>query len=433
MTGTGKSFIGALLAKALHDRTKEKILVICYTNHALNQFLEDLLDIGIAPERMVRLGAKSTQRTKQLSLSEQSSRRSQDVWNIVNRLDGEADAQQVVVDYLVSDFVDFKPSAASILALLEFSEHDSEFYDALQTPEMEDGEMMVGKKGKKIGTQYLFDQWCDGHDAGVFKNMVDAEHAHVWQLDKESRLRRLRGWMHEILQDLVTGIGAAVDDFSTIEKTLRKARDQRDGDIIKQRQIIACTTTAAAKYTKHLQSASPGIILVEEAGEILESHVLTAMTTSTKQLILVGDHQQLRPKVNNYQLTVERGRGYDLNRSLFERLVKTGFPHTTLHQQHRMCPEISSLVKEIAYPHLIDAPSYGTSDQVVITPYLGQLSLLRGELARENDPLLNDLDSFDLVRAGVMSKASAASTKQPIRLSTIGKCSHAQLLNYADM
>ncbi|KAK0261276.1 hypothetical protein LTR35_017885 [Friedmanniomyces endolithicus] len=456
--GTGKSFIGALLAKALHDRTKEKILVICYTNHALNQFLEDLLDIGIAPERMVRLGAKSTQRTKQLSLSEQSSRRSQDVWNIVNRLDGEADAQQVVVDYLVSDFVDFKPSAASILALLEFSEHDSEFYDALQTPEMEDGEMMVGKKGKKIGTQYLFDQWCDGHDAGVFKNMVDAEHAHVWQLDKESRLRRLRGWMHEILQDLVTGIGAAVDDFSTIEKTLRKARDQRDGDIIKQRQIIACTTTAAAKYTKHLQSASPGIILVEEAGEILESHVLTAMTTSTKQLILVGDHQQLRPKVNNYQLTVERGRGYDLNRSLFERLVKTGFPHTTLHQQHRMCPEISSLVKEIAYPHLIDAPSttqreplrgllsrvvfidhrhselksniadhrdegtpqgYGTSDQVVITPYLGQLSLLRGELARENDPLLNDLDSFDLVRAGVMSKASAASTKQPIRLSTI--------------
>lgn len=47
--GTGKSFIGALLARALHDHTKETILVVCYTNHALDQFLEDLMGNGISP------------------------------------------------------------------------------------------------------------------------------------------------------------------------------------------------------------------------------------------------------------------------------------------------------------------------------------------------------------------------------------------------
>jgi hypothetical protein len=51
-----------------------------------------------------------------------------------------------------------------------------------------------------------------------------------------------------------------------------------------------------------------GVILVEEAGEVLEAHVLAALTPSTKQLIMIGDHQQLRPKVESYNLTVSGGK-----------------------------------------------------------------------------------------------------------------------------
>lgn len=233
--------------------------------------------------------------------------------------------------------------------------------------------------------------------------------------------------------------------------------------------------------TELLQNASPDIILVEEAGEILESHVLTAMTPATKQLILIGDHQQLRPKVNNFALTVEKGDGYDLNRSMFERLILGGFPHTTLSSQHRMHPEISQLVRHLTYPNLQDAPKtqqrqplrglqdrviffnhdhlenseertadrrdegssvsrkndyeadmvlqivrylgqqgYGTGEQVVLTPYLGQLALLRRKLSQERDPVLNDLDSFDLVRAGLLPPETAAHDKKKIKLSTVG-------------
>lgn len=86
-------------------------------------------------------------------------------------------------------------------------------------------------------------------------------------------------------------------------------------------------------------------------------------------------HRQLRPKVNNYGLTgtdfdlnrflpvidtvsrtVEKGEGYDLNRSLFERLVLREYPHTTLREQHRMRPEISDLIRHLTYPDLLDAP-----------------------------------------------------------------------------
>jgi superfamily I DNA and/or RNA helicase len=289
-------------------------------------------------------------------------------------------------------------------------------------------------------------------------------------------------WTHALLQERVTGIHDLVRRFNVLQHLLDRAWNERNVEIIKQKRIIGCTTTAAAKYTSELCGASPGVILVEEAGEILESHILTAMTPETKQLVLIGDHQQLRPKVNNYALTVEKGDGYNLNRSLFERLVLRGFPHTTLTKQHRMCPEISSLVRHLTYPYLEDDPKtlnrppicglqdrviffnhehlevettdladrrdqgsknskqnifevemvlqcvrylaqqgYGTDKQVILTPYLGQLRLLRDRLSEENDPILNDLDSFDLVRAGLLSPASANISKRPIRISTIGK------------
>src|SRR5438477_1321717 len=88
--GTGKSFIGAQIAKCIYRLTRQRVLVISYTNHALDQFLEDLLKVGISPRAMVRIGAKSkcTLGTLPLLLSEQKSMypRSQDAWNIINAL-----------------------------------------------------------------------------------------------------------------------------------------------------------------------------------------------------------------------------------------------------------------------------------------------------------------------------------------------------------
>lgn len=64
---------------------------------------------------------------------------------------------------------------------------------------------------------------------------------------------------------------------------------------------------------------------------------------------------------------------------------------------------------------------YGTNRIVVLTPYLGQLRALRDVLKKENDPILNDLDSYDLVRAGLLSEAAAKTGKKSLRLATIGK------------
>ena len=47
-------------ANALHKPVIGPILCVCYTNHALDQILEHLLETGVSTEEVVRIGGRST-------------------------------------------------------------------------------------------------------------------------------------------------------------------------------------------------------------------------------------------------------------------------------------------------------------------------------------------------------------------------------------
>jgi len=49
-----------------------------------------------------------------------------------------------------------------------------------------------------------------------------------------------------------------------------------------------------------MKGLSPKVLLVEEAGQVLEAHILGSLVPSIEHLILIGDPQQLRPTLNNY-------------------------------------------------------------------------------------------------------------------------------------
>jgi len=484
LIGTGKSFIGALIAKAIYRFSSQKILVVCYTNHALDQFLEDLLKVGIPGDSIVRLGsaAKSSTTTQPLVLSAQNSdfRLTKDDWDIINLRQSEASEQ---ADRLHNAFSNYQAKAVSksdLLDYLEFESETPEFYEAFMLPDETDGMVRVGKKGKAMDRFYLIDRWARGWDAGTYSG-TQAEFPAVWQMTHPERTAALRRWKTDILKERVSRIYSCGKQYGETSANINALFNEKNRRIIQVKRIIGCTTTAAAKHVQNIQSASLDVLLVEEAGEILESHILTALGPEIEQAILIGDHKQLQPKTH-HDLSIEKGDGYDLNRSLFERLVLRGFPHQVLSQQHRMRPEISSLVRHLTYPDLTDAPGtqtrpalqgfqdnliflnhenleeeshdtpdwkdgnstssrqnnfeaqmtlkcvrylaqqgYGTGQVVVLTPYLAQLRLLFEVLGKENDPVLNDLDSYDLVRAGLMPAATAQVQKRRLRISTIGK------------
>lgn len=51
-----------------------------------------------------------------------------------------------------------------------------------------------------------------------------------------------------------------------------------------------------------LKGLQPKVILVEEAGQVLEAHSLATLVPSVEHLIMIGDPQQLRPNINNYSM-----------------------------------------------------------------------------------------------------------------------------------
>ncbi|KAF9077135.1 P-loop containing nucleoside triphosphate hydrolase protein [Rhodocollybia butyracea] len=472
--GTGKSFIGALVAKIIHDFSPQTILVVCYTNHALDQFLEDLLDIGIPEAHLVRLGGKSTPRTAPVALS---SLQKQRLGPKLTKLDWtQIDALKVQASKLCARLqADFKRYSSMnihlghILGYLEYADDDDDirFYDALSVPQTNEGGMTsVGRGGKAVGSTYLIESWVKNRSPGIFRDHPQIRSSSdIWNMHSNDRQRCITRWRTGIIREITEKIHSSVQQYNTCLSQIDEIFAGKDGELVGSRRIIGCTTTAAAKYNEIIRTARPDVLLVEEAGEILESHVLTSLNPNSKQIILIGDHKQLRPKVNNYRLTVEKGEGYDLNVSLFERLVLKGYPHETLLEQHRMRPEISSLIRELTYPDLVDAPKtqnrppyedelpdvmdrqdltatsskentyevemvlktvrylaqqgYRTEEMTILTPYLGQLQKLRKSLAADTDPVLNDLDTHDLVRAGLVPAATASVAKRKIRLATI--------------
>ena len=52
--------------------------------------------------------------------------------------------------------------------------------------------------------------------------------------------------------------------------------------------MIGMTTTGAARMQDVLQQVGPEIVIVEEAAEVLEAHIITALSSSCQHLILIG-------------------------------------------------------------------------------------------------------------------------------------------------
>ena len=180
----------------------------------------------------------------------------------------------------------------------------------------------------------------------LMPKMKMARVKNIGELSYDDRFKLFNYW-HSLYQDQI---------FQKCEKKFRKYDElclevdkmnkEMDRDVLEKVDIIGMTTTGAAKYQEILHLVKPRIVIVEEAAEVLECHIVSALNAGTQHLILIGDHKQLRPKPNVYELAKK----YRLDVSLFERLILNGHPHVTLTIQHRMRPEIAQLVK----PHIYD-------------------------------------------------------------------------------
>ncbi|KAJ3220067.1 hypothetical protein HDU67_006823 [Dinochytrium kinnereticum] len=503
--GTGKSYVGVQIMRVLLENKKlsspnEPILLVCFTNHALDQFIEHILDAGYS--KIVRMGGRSrVERIQALSLQNISSPGS-----VTNKSVPKATYQELeqcekrleVINCRLSDEKVHWPDLESYLFIRNFKQYtdlENCYISLKNEKETDEAEGFQRQARKKQSAIDVIQFWID-HDAlesvgkGLHKDvsekvdnrfyvlhdeyrtekkrgsnasreknsrtkseLLDCEN--IWSLTREEKIRLLSYWKEELPRATNQELIDIQKEIDFLNKRLNNFYDDEKVTVLKSHDIVAVTTTGAAKYKGLLESVAPKIIIAEEAGEILEAHILSCLHPDVQQMILIGDHKQLRPRVACYELSSESKEGarYRLDVSLFERLQTSSipFPLVTLSQQRRMRPEIADFVRTCIYPNLRDSESvkeyppvrgvrkniffiehskpedsspnfevdyvvgliqyllrqnvYSPSDIVILTPYVGQLLKIRDRLGKVMMVFVSEKDVQTLRNEGVDEEA----------------------------
>ncbi|XP_047439999.1 NFX1-type zinc finger-containing protein 1 isoform X2 [Mugil cephalus] len=469
--GTGKTYVGLKIAQALltnqelwtNESGKAQMLVVCYTNHALDQFLEGIHKFQ--EEGIVRVGGRSNSEIlKRFNLRElthsSNFRRTlpsylrsayNEIYKELCQMEREIQAQSTRLECSLKGVL-----RESYLCSCMSDIH----WDSLQEPPTQDGFDIWGKKNLSLMMEWLGlgstvflqretedanrmeaaeeameleeedfieiaeeadliqaeriidDNWNprggrDGRKKGdmdeavraveemmlamnLDKDDIKAEQSEngwemprdqkkkmkknirkelcksstmseeeeenifdLWSLPLQDRWRLYRLWVARYRIELRTRALQSEDAYQRAVDRLADVKRQESLCLLKEATVIGMTTTGAAKYRKELQEVRPRLVVVEEAAEVLEAHTITTLTKACQHLILIGDHQQLRPSATVYDLA----KNFNLEMSMFERLVKMRLPFVRLNYQHRMRPDIARLLTPHIYSELENHPS----------------------------------------------------------------------------
>jgi len=457
--GTGKTYIGLKIVEILlQNKTKwdllqqSPILVVCYTNHALDQFLEGILKFTEEgdPINMVRIGGRCRSEAIQpyslqvlvhqhkadrrhCSMFEQIQlRRAKDIMDSKHKEISEKLCKVSTViaedEPIILELQDLEPVIFSehirqletfandcgiteenkeieiwLLSTLNENTSDTdgkliqtiqnhmpmEFdnndklsdtiaddidgeADRLESDRIIDGEQIelepVVYEREPTRCESSLHKWSGNVSQQIKEGMKVKPMAKeevqdiqdITQLNCTQKWSLYQHWVNLFIQKCKKKTACHVETYAAACKEFQKAKNELDYAVIHDAHVVGMTTTGAAKYHTILQKLRPKIVIFEEAAEILESHIITTLTASTQQVIMIGDHQQLRPKPNDYHLATE----YNLEVSLFERLIQNDFPYATLEVQHRMRPEIAKLICPHIYKNLINAPNVQEYEEI---------------------------------------------------------------------
>ncbi|XP_038052094.1 NFX1-type zinc finger-containing protein 1-like [Patiria miniata] len=440
--GTGKTYIGLKIVELLlynapwnsnqpEEVKTSPILVVCYTNHALDQFLKGIIDFG--EQNVVRVGSRSSseelekknlarmRRDRPFKEYAQEKERLKKVEQELAELDkliqrvllqlqlpGKVVLNVMALIHFMSPghFKELSPKqlqseeklnetrSANLLKWLKVGDASNEKEEKVADPdrkeldaaveakdltEMEDeGEEIQRErqiddsddlvKDREIQRQALEQEICSKSSAHALERSLDSNSVtemqksdvmtdqqagrlkRIWKLDLSDRWRLYRLWVKRYKDTHGTRLGQLREKYEALLKEQETLNAQGDLEILQEANVIGMTTTGAARCRNVLQRLGPRIVVVEEAAEVLEAHIITTLTAKCEHLILIGDHQQLKPNPTVYRLA----KLFNLDTSLFERMINNGVPCKTLSHQHRMRPEISQLMKRHFYKRLYD-------------------------------------------------------------------------------
>uniref|UniRef100_A0A914UKQ1 UBA domain-containing protein n=1 Tax=Plectus sambesii TaxID=2011161 RepID=A0A914UKQ1_9BILA len=172
----------------------------------------------------------------------------------------------------------------------------------------------------------------------------------IWTLPLHRRWLLYQSWVAKLRSQYMRSLHEKEKLYGAARKRVKEIHKMANIDLLRSARVIGMTTTSAAMHQATLRTIQPRVVIMEEAAEVLEAHLVTSLTEGCQHAILIGDHKQLRPN----PALLERMKKLDLDMPLLERLVNNNFPYATLTNQHRMRPEIARSLM----PHFYEKLQY---------------------------------------------------------------------------
>ncbi|KAI0261395.1 hypothetical protein BC834DRAFT_478813 [Gloeopeniophorella convolvens] len=417
--GTGKSFTGKEILRVLFASKIRPIVLIAFTNHALDHMLTSILDAKITTN-IVRLGSRATdERIAQYSLYnlEQLSGRAgldrpnrrefailkkveEDMTHLMNRIQLPQLALEELerfLDFHYPQYADsFKEPPFWISELFRMTVADEEKNGgwtevpkngksrAAEPEPVESGIYGFWKRGRDI--EYIQPRPASSNPSddvdprvAFFQGLgfdgplppipagrrsleaLSNSGGNAWTMSQDERRLLSQAWEEEMrrvaYQANLTEFEVLRERFKDACQAYENVQDETRRRLLSSTDLIACTTTGAAKLVSLLTSVGPKVLMVEEAGQVLEAHILASLVPSVEHLICIGDPRQLRPTLATFALSMDSAKGkewFKFDRSLMERLSDNGMHMSQINVQRRMRPSISHFIRTILYPDLED-------------------------------------------------------------------------------
>lgn len=197
--------------------------------------------------------------------------------------------------------------------------------------------------------EVIFTQTLDDPAVDLTQDLSDLHMHDVWTMSSAARADLLRFIVHENVKRASTLVDECTSHHHQLLSARTRLQQAERAEAVRNAKVVGFTVTGACINNHLLQALQPEVIIVEEAAEITEPQLVACLHGKLRQLILIGDHQQLPPKVEAYPLEKHK----NLAVSLMQRLINRGAPYATLWKQNRMHPELSMHLLDI-YPRLED-------------------------------------------------------------------------------
>ena len=347
--GSGKTDVAVqIISNIYHNFPNQNILLITHSNQALNQLFEKIVALDINPLHLLRLGHGEDELEIEGSEGAEWGKYGRSKSYLEKRIQLLADVDKLAASLSIDGAHGNSCETAGYFYHFYIVKLITEFRKIIEDE---------SKSVEDLLSVFPFIDFFNNVEDGLFVN--------------KSR--------QEIIEKLHLCLTFIEKMFLEVENVrafelLRTSKDRSNYLLIKEAKIIALTCTHAALKRRELVRLGFKYdnVVMEEAAQILEVETFIPLLLQSpdtdingqeppksrlKRVILIGDHHQLPPVIQNSAFQKHA----NMEQTLFQRFIRLGVPNIQLDKQGRSRPEIANLYRW-KYNNLGDLPNVCGSD-----------------------------------------------------------------------